>query len=105
MASSEGPTLIPMTVLADQEVEERLAGCEWERGPAGGVIVRELKFEDFPAAIAFVDLVAAAAEAANHHPDILVHGWNKVRLELSTHSEGGLTEADFDLAARIDQLA
>jgi 4a-hydroxytetrahydrobiopterin dehydratase len=94
-----------MTVLADGEVEERLADCEWKRGPGGRVIVRELKFEDFSAAIAFVDLVAAAAEAANHHPDILVHGWNRVRLELSTHSEGGLTEADFDLAARIDQLA
>ena len=45
------------------------------------------------------------AEAANHHPDILVHGWNKVRLTLSTHSEGGLTEADLALAARIDALA
>jgi 4a-hydroxytetrahydrobiopterin dehydratase len=94
-----------MTVLADGEVEERLAGREWKRGPDGATIVRELKLDDFAAAIAFVDLVAAAAEAANHHPDILVHGWNKVRLTLSTHSEGGLTQADFDLAARIDQLA
>ena len=49
--------------------------------------------------------VGEAAEAANHHPDILLHGWNKVRLTLSTHSEGGLTEADFALAARIDGLA
>jgi len=49
--------------------------------------------------------VAELAEQANHHPDIFVHGWNKVRLELSTHSEGGLTEADFELAARIDLLA
>jgi len=69
------------------------------------MIAREWKFEDFRGAIAFVDRVADAAEAANHHPDILVHGWNKVRLELSTHSEGGITEADFALAARIDQLA
>ena len=45
------------------------------------------------------------AEQANHHPDILIHGWNKVRLTLSTHSEGGLTESDFALAARIDGLA
>jgi 4a-hydroxytetrahydrobiopterin dehydratase len=97
----------PMTVLSDQEIEQRLAGGEWlrEHGRDGGVIARELKFADFAAAIAFVNGVAAAAEAANHHPDILVHGWNKVRLELSTHSEGGLTEADFELAARIDQLA
>ena len=69
------------------------------------MIARDWKFEDFRGAIAFVDRVADAAEAANHHPDILVHGWNKVRLELSTHSEGGITEADFALAARIDQLA
>jgi 4a-hydroxytetrahydrobiopterin dehydratase len=98
-----------MTVLNDQEIEQRLADSEWlrERGliGAGAVIARELKFADFAAAIAFVEEVASAAEAANHHPDILVHGWNKVRLELSTHSEGGLTQADFDLAARIDQLA
>jgi 4a-hydroxytetrahydrobiopterin dehydratase len=52
-----------------------------------------------------VNLVADLAEQANHHPDILVHGWNRVRLTLSTHSQGGLTEADFELAARIDRLA
>jgi 4a-hydroxytetrahydrobiopterin dehydratase len=92
-----------MTVLGDQEVEERLAGGAWRRH--GQAIVRELTFADFKGAIAFVDRVAEAAEVANHHPDILVHGWNKVRLELSTHSEGGLTEADFELAARIDLLA
>jgi 4a-hydroxytetrahydrobiopterin dehydratase len=54
------------------------------------------------AAITLVDQAAELAEAANHHPDILVHGWNKVRLELSTHSEGGITQADLDLAGRID---
>ena len=48
--------------------------------------------------------VVGAAEAANHHPDILVHGWNKVRLTLSTHSQGGLTDADFGLASEIDRL-
>ena len=67
--------------------------------------MREWALGDFAAAIAFVNRVAEVAEAANHHPDILVHGWNKVRLELSTHSQGGLTEADFELAARIDPLA
>ena len=49
--------------------------------------------------MAFVNRVAQAAEEADHHPDILVHGWNSVRLTLTTHSEGGLTEADFDLGA------
>lgn len=92
-----------MTVLADQEVEERLANGDWHKH--GSAIAREWKFEDFPAAIAFVNRVADAAERAGHHPDILVHGWNKVRLELSTHSEGGVTEADLELAARVDQLA
>ena len=57
------------------------------------------------AAIAFINRVAEIAEAANHHPDILLHGWNKVRLTLSTHSEGGLTDADFALAGQIDRLA
>jgi 4a-hydroxytetrahydrobiopterin dehydratase len=93
-----------MTVLSDQEIDQRLAGGQWRRRDQK-MIAREWKFEDFRGAIAFVDRVADAAEAANHHPDILVHGWNKVRLELSTHSEGGITEADFALAARIDQLA
>ena len=76
---------------------------EWQRD--GDAITRDLKFDDFRAAVAFVNEVAEAAEAANHHPDILVHGWNKVRLTLSTHSEGGLTEADFKMAARLDELA
>lgn len=92
-----------MTVLTDQDVEGRLADGEWSRD--GQAIVREWTFGDFGGAIAFVNRVAETAEAANHHPDILVHGWNKVRLELSTHSRGGLTEADFELAARIDLLA
>jgi 4a-hydroxytetrahydrobiopterin dehydratase len=92
-----------MTVLADQEVEERLADGAWRKEEQA--IVREWTFADFAGAIAFVNRVAEAAEAANHHPDILVHGWNKVRLELSTHSEGGITEADFAMAARVDLLA
>lgn len=79
-----------------------LATSEWHR--QGDAIVREWKLEGFAQALAFVNRVAEVAEAANHHPDILLHGWNKVRLELSTHSQGGLTEADFDLAGRIDQL-
>jgi 4a-hydroxytetrahydrobiopterin dehydratase len=103
MASPEGLTLLRMTVLTDQEIEELLANGDWRKD--GQAIVREWTFADFKGAIAFVDRVAEAAEAANHHPDILVHGWNKVRLELSTHSEGGLTEADFGMAARIDSLA
>jgi 4a-hydroxytetrahydrobiopterin dehydratase len=92
-----------MALLSDAQIAQHLQGAEWRRdGPA---IVRERKFADFASAIAFVDRVAEAAEAANHHPDILVHGWNNVRLTLSTHSEGGLTEADFALAASLDELS
>jgi 4a-hydroxytetrahydrobiopterin dehydratase len=94
-----------MTPLTDAEIEQRIATAgEWRKGEDSS-IVRELEFADFTAAIAFINRVAEIAEAANHHPDILLHGWNKVRLTLSTHSQGGLTDADFQLAARVDQLA
>lgn len=89
--------------LSDQEIEGRLQGGSWRR--EGDAIVRELKFEDFRQAIAFVNRVAEAAEAANHHPDITVHGYNRVRLTLSSHSAGGITAADFELAERLDGLA
>jgi 4a-hydroxytetrahydrobiopterin dehydratase len=90
-------------VLAEAEIEGRLEGSAWTR--EGDAIVREWRLADFAAALAFVNQVGEVAERANHHPDILVHGWNKVRLTLSTHSQGGLTAADFELAARIDGLA
>jgi 4a-hydroxytetrahydrobiopterin dehydratase len=94
-----------MPLLSQADIERRLAAgaSEWRR--EGEAIVRECKLADFAAAIAFVNRVAEVAERANHHPDILVHGWNRVRLELSTHSQGGLTEADFALAAEIDRLS
>ncbi len=92
-----------MPRLGEQELEQHLAQSSWTR--EGDAIVREWKLADFAAAIAFVGRVAQEAERAGHHPDILVHGWNRVRLTLSTHSEGGLTGADFALAARIDELA
>jgi 4a-hydroxytetrahydrobiopterin dehydratase len=92
-----------MSLLSQQEIERRIAGSEWSRERDS--IVREYKLTDFAAAIAFVNQVAELAECVNHHPDILVHGWNRVRLTLSTHSAGGLTEADFSLASEIDRLA
>lgn len=88
--------------LSDDEIRARLANGAWERD--GDTIVREWKLADFAAAIAFVNRVAELAERVGHHPDIIIHGWNKVRLELSTHSAGGLTDADFELAAAIDAL-
>ena len=76
---------------------------EWREDD--GELVRDLTFPDFAAAMAFVNKVADAAEEANHHPDILVHGWNKVRLSLFTHSEGRITENDHKMAETIDALA
>ena len=88
--------------LNDGEIDNRLKRLAWER--EGDEIVREWRFEDFNGAIAFVNRVAEVAEEANHHPDIFVHGWNKVKLSLTNHSAGGLTEMDFDMAARFDAL-
>ncbi len=70
----------------------------------GDAIVRDLDFKDFAGAMAYVNRVAELAEEANHHPDILVHGWNKVRLTLFTHTEGRVTDADRRMAERIDAL-
>jgi 4a-hydroxytetrahydrobiopterin dehydratase len=90
-------------LLDEQEIKARLEDLDWEL--EGSEIVRNWKFEDFKQAIGFVNRVADAAEEANHHPDILVHGWNKVRLSLTNHSAGGLTEVDFEMAQRFDGLA
>jgi 4a-hydroxytetrahydrobiopterin dehydratase len=74
----------------------------WQQGD--NELVSERTFADFAEAMAFVNRVAELAERRNHHPDILVHGWNRVRLTLSTHSAGAITEADHALAAEIDGL-
>lgn len=88
--------------LSDDAVAAGIEGTEWRR--EGDAIVRDLKFRDFAEAMAHVNRVAEAAEAADHHPDILVHGWNQVRLMLSTHSVGGLTQSDLDMARRLDNV-
>ena len=75
---------------------------QWSQRP--DVLERDFEFDDFAGAIAFVNRVAEAAEEADHHPDILIHGWNKVRLTLTTHDAGGLTEQDHAMAAAIDKL-
>jgi 4a-hydroxytetrahydrobiopterin dehydratase len=87
-------------LLTDGEITSRLSDLEWTR--EGEEIVRNWEFKDFAEAIAFVNRVAESAEEANHHPDILVHGWNNVRLSLTNHSAGGLTEADFEMAKKFD---
>lgn len=89
-------------LLSEDEIASSLEGSQWQRH--GDEIVRDWKLADFAEAMAFVNRVADAAEEANHHPDILIHGWNKVRLSLTNHSAGGLTAADFEMASRIDRL-
>jgi 4a-hydroxytetrahydrobiopterin dehydratase len=91
-----------MSRCSDEQIQQRLLDSPWRR--EGEAIVREWKLANFAEAIAFVNRVAELAESAGHHPDIAVHAWNRVRLELSTHSQGGLTEADFALAEQIDAL-
>jgi 4a-hydroxytetrahydrobiopterin dehydratase len=63
------------------------------------------QFKDFKEALGFVNKVGNEAEKMNHHPDILLHEWNKVKISVSTHSEGGVTEKDFKLAGIIDNLS
>ena len=90
-------------LLSEPEIVEGLVALpDWRH--EGDALVRTIVCPSFREAIAVVNRVADAAEAANHHPDILVHGWNKVRLSLTNHSAGGLTEADFAMAKKFDGL-
>jgi 4a-hydroxytetrahydrobiopterin dehydratase len=89
--------------LNEANINQYLSQTEdWRR--EGDMIVRDFKFPDFKSAMGFVNRVADEAEALDHHPDILIHGWNNVRLSVTTHSEGGLTEKDFKLAEMINRL-
>ena len=91
-----------MQLLSDEQISHGLGRGQWRR--EGSEIVRDWRFADFAAAMAFVNRVADLAEAADHHPDILVHGWNRVRLSVTTHSAGGLTERDLAFARSVDEL-
>ncbi|MFY8000467.1 MAG: 4a-hydroxytetrahydrobiopterin dehydratase [Candidatus Kapaibacteriota bacterium] len=72
---------------------------------SGNTIEREFKAANFASALGFMNAVGVLAETADHHPDILLHGWKKVKIMLSTHDQGGLTVLDFALAAKIDEIA
>jgi 4a-hydroxytetrahydrobiopterin dehydratase len=92
-----------MAVLSDDEVQERLGQLDgWER--RGDAIVRTFQLDDFQGSVDFVNRITPAAEEMNHHPDLEI-SWNKVTVTLSTHSEGGLTGNDFELAQQIQELA
>ena len=87
----------------DQTERERFIVDHPHWNLTGEQMSRTFEFEGFPQSVAFVVQVAFAAEEADHHPDIDIR-WNKVTLELSTHSEGALTAKDTDLAAAIEKL-
>ncbi len=92
-----------MKKLSSDEIKSALVKIPgWQKKAA--VISRTFQFKDFPAAIKFVNAIAKVAEKEQHHPDIDIR-WNKVTLALTTHDAGGLTEEDFALAKKSDELS
>lgn len=90
-------------LLSDADIDTALANLpHWRRD--GDALTRTVESASFPAAITLVDRVAEVAESMNHHPDMDIR-WRKVRYSLSTHSAGGITQSDLELARRIDELA
>lgn len=91
-----------MALLSDSEIEARLSEHPgWERD--GSAIRKSFKREDFVGSVNFVNTLVGPAEEMNHHPDLEI-SWDTVTVSLSTHSDGGVTSADFELAAKIDAL-
>ncbi len=92
-----------MAPLSNDEIEQRLADLDgWERD--GDAITRAFKLDDFKGSVDFVNRLTPKAEEMNHHPDLAI-SWDTVTVTLSTHSEGGLTANDFELARQIDAVA
>ncbi len=90
-----------MSLLSKDAVENQLKEMtNWIY--SNNQIEKEFSFNDFIEASSFVTSVGLEAEKMDHHPDILIHSWNKVKISVSTHSEGGLTEKDFQLAKKIE---
>ncbi|HEY4613814.1 MAG TPA: 4a-hydroxytetrahydrobiopterin dehydratase [Bacteroidota bacterium] len=93
---------MPRTLLTEEQIRQRMSELkDWTR--AGKEIKKTAKRKDFVEAMGFVTSVAILAEKMDHHPDIDIR-WNTVHLTLSTHSAGGLTDFDFNLAKQIDEL-
>jgi 4a-hydroxytetrahydrobiopterin dehydratase len=92
-----------VSALSKVEIQEKLKAMpHWSH--VGKSIIKKFTFKSFVPAIAFVNKIAEAAETAGHHPDITIN-YSVVGISLSTHSEGGITEKDFNLARQIDQIA
>jgi 4a-hydroxytetrahydrobiopterin dehydratase len=91
-----------MALLDDDTIRERLGGLEgWKRD--GDALCKDFKLDDFKGSVDFVNRITPVAEEMNHHPDISI-SWDTVTVSLSTHSQGGITENDFELAQKIDPL-
>jgi len=90
--------------LADEEIESRLKGLNGGWSREGDAIERQFARGDFVGSVEFVQAIVEPAEDMGHHPDIAI-SWDTVTVSITNHSEGGLTEADFELAGRIDALA
>ena len=92
-----------MAILSEKQVEQQLSKLhDWAL--EGRAIRKQFTFNDFPAAVAFVNRLVPDAQAADHHPDIIIN-YKRVTLIYSTHSEGGLTQKDFDGAALAERKA
>jgi 4a-hydroxytetrahydrobiopterin dehydratase len=92
-----------MALLTQDEITKNLSSLSsWMQ--EGNQITKQFQIKDFVEAIAFVNKVGAEAEKIDHHPDIFIHSWNKVKITISTHSEGGITKKDFQLAEIIEGL-
>jgi 4a-hydroxytetrahydrobiopterin dehydratase len=92
-----------MARLDDQQIEQKLGGLDgWQR--SGDAISKRFELQDFKGSVDFVNRLLPEAEGMNHHPDLEI-SWNKVTVTLTTHSEGGLTDNDFELAKRIDSVS
>lgn len=92
-----------MALLSDSEIDERIDGLEgWTR--EGEAITRSFDRGDFVGSVDFARAIVEPAEAMNHHPDLEI-SWATVKVSITNHAEGGLTAADFELAAQIDALA
>ncbi len=97
------------TLLTTEQIEELLREHALWRSTDASIhpqsIVRELHAVDWMSALALVNAIAIAADTMDHHPDIFLYGWNKIRVSISTHDQGGLTLLDFALATKVDELA
>ena len=92
-----------MSLLSQDEITKNLSslsGWMQERKE----VTKQFLFKDFAEALNFVNKVGAETEKLNHHPDIFIHSWNQVKITISTHSEGGITTKDFQLAEIIEGL-